>query len=266
MSVVLDPISRLKRDQKVAATTLGQLEARYLVDTYYQMQRNRITADNQIRAASTSEEPHSILMWYSSNSHALEDQIKSALKVFAESHPAGRWAMEQKGIGPVIASGFLSRLELRPTVGAWWRFCGMDPTSVWNKGQKRPWNAHLKRLCFITGDCFMKVSNLDDAYYGHIYRKRKELEVYRNEKLMFAEEAQKTLAAKKFGDNPTRKIYEKGMLPPGRINLRAQRYAVKLFLSHLHEIWYVAENGTKPPLPYAIAYLGHPVESYIPPN
>jgi hypothetical protein len=53
------------------------------------------------------------------------------------------------------------------------------------------------------------------------------------------------------------KHYSAGRLPPGQIDARARRYAVKLFLSHLHEVWYKAHFGKAPPLPYPIAILGH---------
>jgi len=32
---------------------------------------------------------------------------------------------------------------------------------------------------------------------------------------------------------------------------------VKLFLSHLHAVWYENETGKKAPVPYAIAHLNH---------
>jgi hypothetical protein len=43
-------LRRLKTDLKLAAVGLDRHEARYLVDTYYQVQRFRITAKNQTRA------------------------------------------------------------------------------------------------------------------------------------------------------------------------------------------------------------------------
>ncbi len=48
-----------------------------------------------------------------------------------------------------------------------------------------------------------------------------------------------------------------GKLPPGQIDARSRRYAVKLFLSHLQLVWYEKHYGEKPPLPYPIAILGH---------
>ena len=40
----LDPITRLTRDLRAAARTLSEDEARFLVDAYYAMQRDRIRA------------------------------------------------------------------------------------------------------------------------------------------------------------------------------------------------------------------------------
>ena len=40
--------------------------------------------------------------------------------------------------------------------------------------------------------------------------------------------------------------------------MRARRKAVKLFLSHLHEVWfYIHTGGQRAPRPYAIEHLGH---------
>jgi len=42
-----------------------------------------------------------------------------------------------------------------------------------------------------------------------------------------------------------------------RIDARARRYAVKLFLAHLHGVWFWMANGTLPPKPYIIEHGGH---------
>lgn len=49
----------------------------------------------------------------------------------------------------------------------------------------------------------------------------------------------------------------KPMLPPGHLHARAKRYAVKLFLSHYHDVAYRLEFKVPPPKPYPIAHLGH---------
>ncbi len=123
---------------------------------------------------------------------------------------------------------------------------------------KRPWNARLKVICWKLGESFVKVSANPKDIYGHIYAERKRLEIERNEAGLFADQAAAALKNKNIGkDTEAYKWYSKGMLPPAHIHARAKRYAVKLFLSHLHEFWYEHEYGEKPPLPYPIAFLGH---------
>lgn len=260
-----DLFDRLSRDERGAAKLLGRAEARYLVDTYYQMQHNRITSANQVRATEATGEPNAVLRGFADKYKILEGQIKTSLELYVRNDPVGTWAIGQIGIGPVIAAGFLSRLDLRPTVGSWWRFCGLDPTVTWGKGEKRPWNAELKRLCYLTGESFTKQSSHPKCYYGHQYLMRKAWEVERNDAGHYAPQAAAALTNKNYVRETTaRASYEQGKLPPAHIHRRAQRWAVKLFLAHLHEIWWQSENeGAKPALPYPIAILGH--AHYLPP-
>lgn len=255
---LLAPVRRLSRDERAAAVTLTSGQARFLVDYYYQMQRHRIASSHQSRTLEQGGEPNEAIDWLGEQSRTLEDQVRGALGRYALSTRQGRWAMSQTGVGPVIAAGMLARLELRPTVGAWWRLAGLDPTVRWGKGAKRPWNASLKRLCWILGDSFTKQSGRESCFYGHIYRQRKEYETPKNLRGDYAEQAARQLAQKTYGKTTDAyKSLIEGRLPPAQINLRAQRYAVKLFLSHLHAVWHEVETGEKPPKPYVIAALGH---------
>lgn len=120
-----------------------------------------------------------------------------------------------------------------------------------------PYNKRLKVLCWKIGDSFVKFHNHKDCRYGHLYAERKAIEVEKNERGDFGFLAEKTLDEKKIQDKKARGFYEGGKLPPGRIDLRARRWAVKLFLAHWHETAYRAHFGEEPPLPYPIAVLGH---------
>lgn len=124
---------------------------------------------------------------------------------------------------------------------------------------KRPWNASLKRLCFLIGESFVKVSNRPDDVYGKLYKSRKEWETERNSRQLYADQAKHSLETKNFGrDTEAYKWYSQGMLPPARIHLRAQRRAVKLFLAHFHEVLHWHEYGTLPPNPYVFDHVpGH---------
>ncbi len=122
---------------------------------------------------------------------------------------------------------------------------------------RKPWNARLKTLCWKIGDSFVKVHNKEDAFYGHFYAKCKAEEVEKNARKEFSEQAEQKLRDFKIKDTATKKVYEDGRLPDGRIDLRARRQAVKLFLAHWHREAYVVRYEKEPPLPYPIAHLGH---------
>lgn len=131
---------------------------------------------------------------------------------------------------------------------------------------KRPWNANLKRLCFLIGDSFVKVSNNPSDFYGKIYQTRKELEISRNERGIFQDQAKAALEEKNFRrDTSARRKYLEGKLPDARIHMRAQRYAVKLFLSHLHEVMHWFHFRKLPPNPYPIQSIpGHSHRIQVP--
>jgi hypothetical protein len=261
-----DTVERLSRELASSAKKLSSGEARFLVDSYYQMQENRIRDNHQLRTLEERGEPSSVLGWLAKQSEVLEGQIKRALERYADSQPLGQWAMSNLGIGPVITAGLLAHIDITkaPTVGHIWAFAGLDPTKTWEKGQKRPWNATLKTLCWKIGESFVKVCNNPEAYYGQVYRRRKEFEQKQNDAGAYKEQAERTLQKRNYGkDTKAREFYLAGKLPPAHIHARAKRYAVKLFLSHFHDQAYRLHYGTEPPLPYAIAHGGH--AHYLPP-
>lgn len=262
---VFDPVERLGRAAEQAALGMTRSHARTLVDMYYRWQQHRIDLKGQLRAqvqgfdgddAGASLE---VIDYFANQSAALEKRAASVLGKWAQRRPEGGWAQSIPGIGPVISAGLSAHIDITkaPTVGHIWRFAGLDPTVKWNKGQKRPWNADLKVLCWKIGQSFVKVSGREDAFYGQVYRDRKQLEVQRNEQGLFADQAAKSLEERNIRDATLKETYQSGKLPAGRLDLRAQRYATKLFLAHWHEVAYEAEYGEPPPLPYAIAQLGH---------
>ena len=265
----LESVTRLSKDIRKAAETLTDAEARFLVDSYYSMQRDRIGQDSAARQIAEAGEPNQVLVWLGGQSNLLENQIKGALEKYTTAHPVGAWMKSIKGIGPVLSAGLLAHIDIAkaPTVGHIWRFAGLDPSNTWNKGEKRPWNATLKTVCWKIGESFVKVSTGENpSPYGLVYRERKEFEVAKNEAGDYAGQAAKALATKRFvKGTPTKAIYESGKLPPSHIQARCQRYATKLFLAHLHHVWWETSFGEPPVKPYVITHLGH--AHYIgPPN
>lgn len=283
-------VARLTKDILTARASMGAGEARHLVDTYYQLQEARMRAANQVRSVEDAE-PHAVLSWLGEQNRVLEQQLKRALGYYAEQTPLGQWALGITGIGPVIAAGLLAHIDIRKaqTAGAIWRFAGLDPTMSWGKGQKRPWNARLKTLCWKAGESFVKVSGRADDLYGKLYVRRKATEWALNISGAFADQAAAALAVKKYGADTDAAAWYSGritaveaeryraaigtsrnvhpvkcdpgggqpMLPPARIHARAKRYAVKLFLAHYHAVAWHDEFGTRAPLPYVLTLPEH---------
>jgi hypothetical protein len=239
-------------------------------------------------------EPHDVLSWLADQNWVLETQVKRALSKYVDGHPVGSWLTSVHGIGPVISAGLLAHIYMGPwcaechgrtpdackerqkapklklnkhewqpetscpTVGHIWRFAGLDPTVVWLPKTKRPWNADLKVLCWKAGESFVKFSNSPECYYGKLWRKQKDVYISRNEAGMYAERSAEILTIKNYGkDTDAYAAYSVGRLPPAHIHAMARRYAVKLFLAHLHHVMHVRILGVDPPLPYPIAVLGH---------
>jgi len=268
----LDPIYKIHRDmiemiRNGGKNGIGSNEARLLVDIYYSMQQTRVGLNNQAKGlvrdavkAGTKQEPHEAIDWILGQAGVLENQVKKVLAAYTETHEMA-WFFDQTiGIGPVIAAGLLAHIDIKkaPTAGHIWRFAGLDPTMEWEKKTKRPWNAQLKTICWKIGESFVKVSGNPKAFYGQVYKARKEYENKRNDAGELADQAKAKLEKFKIGKTTDAyQYYSTGKLPPAHIHSRAKRYAVKLFLSHLQNRWWEETYGEAPPKPYVIAILEH---------
>jgi hypothetical protein len=276
----------------LAATDLiDAREARYLVDSYYAVQKSRVVAGNQVDALGQEGEPTSLLAFSHANLLAIEEIIKQSLGLFAKKYAVGQWLQSICGIGTVLSAGFLATFDVRRTMilvdkrggrqwvelsgkkmrqavrkgkievldqkevprataGAFWKYAGLDPTVVWEKGKIRPWNARAKVLCYKLGESFVKVQNKESDTYGKMIVARKQLEMTRNETGRFADQAQAKLKKYKIGkDTDAYGYYSKGKLPPNHIHSRGRRWGVKLFLSHLHNVMvqdYFGHEAVKP--------------------
>ena len=55
------------------------------------------------------------------------------------------------------------------------------------------------------------------------------------------------------------------MLPPAQIHARARRYAVKMFLAHLHHVMFEDYHDRRPMCPYPFEKMAHDKAHYLPP-
>jgi hypothetical protein len=290
----LPSIIRLTQDMAAAAATMGPREARFLVDTYYTFQENRKRAGNQARALEKGvvvpeepdfdpslepelnpaeepqvvPEPHVLIDWIYQQSKVLEGQIKRSLDKYTQAQVMGGWMRQITGIGPVISAGILANLEQpRPTAGRIYAFAGIAGAGQkpWLAGQKRPYNRRLKVCLWHAGQSFMKLHHRDDCFYGKLYEKRKAFELQMNDtgqRTQAAAEWKAKLDKLKKTKSEAYKHYSAGHLPPGHIDARARRWAVKIFISHMNEAW-LTKLGRPIPAPFSLARQGH--IHYIPP-
>jgi hypothetical protein len=256
---------RLTRDLLQAAAIMDRAQVRFLVDNYYSMQKYRIATAAQLRSLAKGE-PGRVLEWVNDETLRVEKAIRRALGAFSRQYRVGLWLTSICGIGDVISAGLLAHLDIRvaKTAGHFWRFAGLDPTCVWTAGEKRPWNAALKTLCcFKLGESFVKVQGRAKDVYGKLYRLRKDDEIAANEQQKFAAAAE--IKAKSVGKSTIAyENYSAGKLPPAHIHARARRYAVKIFISHLHSVMYEDYYGEKPPVPYVFAHCDGDHRHFIP--
>ena len=221
---LLTPVHKLNRDMMKAIRQGGggvtDTEARFLVDTYYSMQRQRIRANNQSKGlerdakkSGNTTEPHEGIDWTMLQFDTLESQVERILRVYVEGHPMAWFFAQTTGLGTgVLAAGLLSHIDITkaPTAGHIWRFAGYDPTQQWEAKTKRPWNAQLKTLCWKIGESFVKVSNNPSALYGHVYQERKAYEWKRNLAGANADAAAGALAAKRIGKDTDARAWYSG--------------------------------------------------------
>ena len=260
--------TRFARDVRSMSSDLDSASARNIVDAYYTLQENRMAFAAQARELEKQESPHELVAFMAHNLHLMEKALKFPLERFAEASVAGEWALSMYGIGPVLAAGLSAHVDITkaPTAGSVWRYAGLDPTQTWEKGQKRPYNAELKTLCWKIGQSFMKFSGKEQCFYGQLYKQDKARRIAKNEAGDYADFAKSILEKKNFKVNQTRAKLESGVLSDAQIDAQARRFAVKIFLSHYHAVAYQAHHGEPAPRPYIIAHGDHVHEIAIPNN
>lgn len=259
---------RFSKDVRSLTETLDKASARKIVDAYYVLQENRIAFAAQTRELQKQGSTHELVALLYDGLYRMEKSLKRPLEQFATSTVEGKWALEQYGIGPVLAAGLLAHIDITkaPTAGSVWRYAGLDPTQTWEKGQKRPFNAELKTLCWKIGQSFMKFSGKDDCFYGQLYKQDKARRIEKNNAGDYADFAKSILEKKNFKVNQTRAKLETGKLSDAQIDAQARRFAVKIFLSHYHAVAYQAHHKEPAPRPYIIAHGDHVHEIAIPNN
>ena len=265
-------IHGLTRVEALDAATYSIDQVQALVGIYYAIQKARIGAGQRLWAHEQEVDIVSdplVIQRIKEDLKRLEKQTERAIHNYAKAQPLGRWVLSIDGIGPVLAGGLLAHIDVSKasSASAVWNFAGLNPDIVWIKGKKRPYNARLKTLCWKVGESFKRLEIEKGAFYARLYRERKELEVERNERGDFAEQAHKRLEEcvrmRRSISDEQKKIWGSGKLQPVGLDRRAMRYAVKIFLGHYYEVGRALLYGEKDIKPWIIVHGGH--RDYIPP-
>ena len=149
---------------------------------------------------------------------------------------------------------------------------GTKKTSItWGKLYKAilsyPWNQELKEILYRCGVMFRRTGGRGavTSPYRAIYDWRKEYEVSRNEAGDYADQAAYKLESRNFRKTTVAYAnYIQGKLPPGHLDARARRFAVKIFIVHLHQIMFFQRYRKMPDKPYVLAVLGKEKEIVCP--
>ena len=112
---------------------MSREEVRFLVDSYYRVQKDRIRTNHQYNALVTEGRDHEALTWFLENNELLEKGLESLLKSFADGNLVTQWSQSIVGIGPIISAGLYAHIDMdrAETAGAIWRYAGLDPTQDW---------------------------------------------------------------------------------------------------------------------------------------
>lgn len=114
---------------------------RFLVDSYYQFQNQRIANDNRIRAIKqgfdttdpNNTQPSFALAWLAEENRNIEKQLKLMLAHYTVTSKVGMWLNDIVGIGPCLSAGLLAYLDVDEsmhTCAGFWSYCGLNDNNV----------------------------------------------------------------------------------------------------------------------------------------
>lgn len=252
---------------------LSQLSA--LINLYWNLQKAEIALSNRIWSMNQiGEETGDLVMILGKVREIKEGDVEPRIKLCVHNHPLWTgWLKHIGGIGEILTAQLIHlitgkkhteackkkmdeyyskkergekrakrftcdcpvmEIERFDTVSSVWKYAGLDVVEgkapKKKKGQKITWNPKLRSVGYNIGESLVKTVK---GQYRPWYDKFKEEEVRRHPDLS-----------------------------RGHLDRRARRKTVKLFISHMFEVWY-ALKGLTPPKTYVEEKLGH--VHHIPP-
>ena len=259
--------------------SMSPQEARYLFDMFTNSQDDRIAAGQRVRELEKAGRPSTYTQFLHDGYASMENSMQALLSAYVESQPIGRWMTSIVAVGPITAASILARVDIDKAIyaGNIWSYAGYNPNMVWEKGMKRPFNPNFKFNLINVGRSFKyRKDPKFKSLYADLINKRKRAEVnlnlsgeyrliaerharetpetnrdtvryaylsgmYNKEFYLNEDERGAAFRAGKIPTEPMPGAFP--MLPPAHIDQRANRYAIKIFISHVHHIWRALHTG-----------------------
>ncbi len=226
----------------------------------------------------------------------LEHWVDGRIGELLKEHPAYGWFSRVKGIGPENIAKVLGLIRVAPevndegeelpyadTISALWKFSGYSvedgraPKRV--PGQKLPYNAQLRTLCWRVATSLMKAGVRERCtkcgqLIGQTKRKTHECPdptfvaiattkfgaYYLKQKVAYQQRYEKAgvriVPAEELPKKGGKRYEPEGIISEGHVHNQALRKTIKLFLACLWLSWREAE-GLPLSEPYAIGIMGH---------
>ncbi len=228
------------------------------VRKYQGLVRNRTATVNLFRSwertgLATSEEVEIAISAHAEPKRKEADKLIAKLAKEVRPLPVwAKWMKHVRGLGDTLAVQLIAHIQpIRDfeNVAKLWAYAGYKvvdgEAERRQRGKQSRWNPDLKLVCYQLGDCFVKAG----GPYRELYDRYKA-----RDRAVHPEPVPKVDTKGqpvKDRDGKAWKLYT-----PGHMHKRAMRYAVKLFLSHLWQVWRELE-GLPVRAPYPIEVLGH---------
>ena len=255
-------------EPEVEVVPLPSSPLRWVADSYYRTQRERIRCGNQISAVERGADQMPIpvsIMLHQQRMLLSEDELIRDMERLTVAHPAMHWLGQVRGVGPVLAAktiGLIEKIDTFDTCSKLWRFAGYAVMEA------------KCRTCMGTGMWTPARAKADvepvvcPACNGSLLLPQRERPV-KGERLHYNVRLKTVvyLVATSFlkGGSPYRVVYDQARAhyevrrpywTKAHQHMAAMRKMSKLFLSHLWQTWREAEGlSTRPP--YALEYLEH---------
>lgn len=120
----IELIESVKMDKDLKRKTMSmkgmsRREIKTVVDLFYQVQKDRIALENQIRAIKQEYDEDSpdsnnmiVLEYLLKNMKIMETNVSNIIKNIVDNDPVGRWLVQIKGIAEILAAGLLAYFDV----------------------------------------------------------------------------------------------------------------------------------------------------------